>query len=120
MPKQKNNDQPVSEKQSPKKTKFQLTLLADEQQRFETVLERAQMRVKDEYQISSSYVIRRLVGLEPPSNLVTAEDIDFFLHSAEQQTQVISELPPAKTNVKESDINPNKRVKTIKKAVNGD
>ncbi len=58
---------------------FQVFLQDEEWERFLEIYHKAKSRLKHPgIPFKKSFVIRRLVGLEPPDELVTESDIDYF------------------------------------------
>ncbi|MGI8495498.1 MAG: hypothetical protein ACR2L1_09340 [Pyrinomonadaceae bacterium] len=87
---------------------FQVYLRDEEWDRFLEVYRRAKIRFNHPgIPLKKSIVIRRLVGLDPPDELVTRSDIEYFLGRAPGIGRVIIEwLPPTRVELTESDTKP--------------
>ncbi|HEX8637639.1 MAG TPA: hypothetical protein VF692_06230 [Pyrinomonadaceae bacterium] len=93
---------------APRKQKnFQAFLKDDEWERFQIVFERAKQRFgRDGIKLSQSYVVRRLAGIDEPDDLVTPEDIAFFLNKESSPAQIVPQLSSASTDISETDTQP--------------
>lgn len=98
----------MEKKQNKRRQKnFQVFLQDDEWDRFMEVYHLAKSRFKHPgIPFKKSFVIRRLVGLEPPDELVTESDIDFFLGRESSARRVIRWLPPTQIELTENDTKP--------------
>ena len=87
---------------------FQVFLQDEEWERFLEIYHRAKSRFKHPgIPLKKSFVIRRLVGLEPPDELVTESDIDYFLGRKSGARRIIVDwLPPTQVQLTESDTKP--------------
>lgn len=85
---------------------FQVFLQDEEWDRFLEIYHRAKSRFKHPgIPFKKSFVIRRLVGLEPPDELVTQMDIEYFLGRQSGARRIIVDwLPPTEVLLTESDI----------------
>jgi hypothetical protein len=92
---------------SRKQKNFQVFLKDDEWIRYMEIYARAKERFeRKEPEISKSYVVRRLMGLDPPDDLVTTADIEYFLNKPAVSAKIIPQLHPSTTNISESDTQP--------------
>lgn len=99
-----------------KQKNFQIFLRDEEWERFNVVYERAKSRFIHNMRLPKSSVARRLVGLDAPDNLVTQDDIDYFLNlGATSETQIASQIAPSSVYISETDTQP-KSAKPKKKA----
>ena len=88
---------------------FQVFLQDEEWKRFLEIYNLAKSRFKHPgIPLKKSFVIRRLVGLDPPDELVTQNDIDYFLGREPVGGRVINWLPPTRIELAESDTKPDK------------
>lgn len=87
---------------------FQVFLQDEEWDRFLEIYNLAKSRFKHPgIAFKKSFVIRRLVGLEPPDELVTESDIDYFLGRKKiALKRVLRCLPPTIIELTESDAQP--------------
>lgn len=110
-----------SHRQPRRQKNFQVFLRDDEWERFLEVYERAKSRF--DYPgivLKKSFVIRRLVGLEPPDDLVTVQDINYFLgrqSSSSDIRQITVRLPPTGTDLVESDLETHDDDEQLKKII---
>jgi hypothetical protein len=104
---------------APRKQKnFQAFLKDDEWERFLIVMDRAKERYgRTDIKLSQSYVVRRLAGIDDPNDIVTAEDVAFFLDK-QSSAQIAPQLPTASTDISNQDTQPNSS-QNIKLAGNG-
>jgi len=84
---------------------FQVFLQDEEWERFLEIYQRAKSRFNHPgIPLKKSFVIRRLVGLEPPDELVTETDIDYFLGRKSGAKRIIVDwLPPTDIRLAEND-----------------
>ncbi len=90
---------------------FQVFLQDEEWERFLEIYHLAKSRFKHPgIPFKKSFVIRRLVGLEPLDELVTESDIDYFLGRKSGARRIIVDwLPPTQVRLTESDTKPDKK-----------
>lgn len=94
---------------------FQISLQDDEWERFLEIYRLAKSRFNHPgIPFKKSFVIRRLIGLEPPDELVTQSDIDYFLGRKSDTKRIIRWLPPTQTGLTESDTQPDEKLKPLK------
>jgi len=90
---------------------FQVFLQDEEWERFLEIYHLAKSRFNHPaIPFKKSFVIRRLVGLEPPDELVTQSDIDYFLGRKSAARRTIHWLPPTQIELTESDTKPDEEV----------
>ncbi len=90
---------------------FQVFLQDEEWERFLEIYHLAKSRFNHPgIPFKKSFVIRRLVGLEPPDELVTQNDIDYFLGRKSAARPVIRWLPPTEIGLTASDTKPDEEV----------
>lgn len=90
---------------------FQVFLQDEEWERFLEIYHLAKSRFNHPgIPFKKSFVIRRLVGLDPPDELVTQSDIDYFLGRKSASRPVIRWLPPTQIELTESDTKPDEEV----------
>lgn len=88
---------------------FQVFLKDEEWERFLEIYRLAKSRFNHPgIPLKKSFVIRRLVGLEPPDELVTQRDIDYFLGRKSTAGSIIRWLSPTQIEITESDTKPDK------------
>ena len=90
---------------------FQVFLQDEEWERFLEIYHRAKSRFNHPgIPLKKSFVIRRLVGLEPPDELVTESDIDYFLGRKSGARRIIVDwLPPTQVRLTENDTKPDEK-----------
>lgn len=89
---------------------FQVFLQDDEWDRFMEIYHLAKSRFRHPgIPFKKSFVIRRLVGLEPPDELVTQSDIDYFLGREPAAGRVFRWLPPTRIELTENDTKPDEK-----------
>jgi len=94
---------------------FQVFLQDEEWKRFLEIYHLAKSRFKHpEIPFKKSFVIRRLVGLEMPDELVTQSDIDYFLGGKSAVGEVICWLPPTQIGLTENDTKPDEKLEPKK------
>lgn len=90
---------------------FQVFLQDEEWERFLEIYDLAKSRFKHpDIPLKKSFVIRRLVGLDPVDELVTQSDIDYFLGRKFAVKRVIRCLPPTQIELSESDTKPDEKL----------
>lgn len=90
---------------------FQVFLQDEEWERFLEIYHLAKSRFNHPgIPFKKSFVIRRLVGLEAPDELVTQSDIDYFLGRKSAAGPVIRWLPPTEIGLTESDTKPDEEM----------
>lgn len=107
----------IKEKKTTKRLQknFQISLKDEEWERFMEIYRLAKSRFKHPgIPFKKSFVIRRLVGLEPPDDLVTQSDIDYFLGRSPGIKRGIRWLPPTRTGLTESDTKPEEKFESSK------
>lgn len=83
---------------------FQIYLHDDEWERFLEICDLARSRLNQpDLLLKKSFIIRRLVGLEPPDELVTQNDIDYFLGRKTSHRRTIRFLPPTEIDFTDSE-----------------
>lgn len=104
---------------APRKQKnFQAFLKDDEWERFLVVVDRAKERHgRTDIKLSQSYVVRRLAGIDEPNDVVTAEDVAYFLNK-QSSAQIVPQLSSASTDISDQDTQPDSKQNT-KLAGNG-
>jgi hypothetical protein len=96
---------------------FQVFLQDEEWERFLEIYHLAKSRFNHPgIPFKKSFVIRRLVGLEAPDELVTQNDIDYFLGRKSAVSRVIHWLPPTQIGLTESDTKPDEELEPKKDA----
>ncbi len=95
----------MEEKNNKRRQKnFQVFLQDEEWERFLEIYHKAKSRLKHpEIPFKRSFVIRRLVGLEPPDELVTQSDIDYFRGGGGAAGSGVQWLSPTEIELTESD-----------------
>ena len=108
----KEADFSVEKKTNKRRQKnFQVFLQDEEWERFLEIYNLAKSRFKHpQIPFKKAFVIRRLVGLEPPDELVTQSDIDYFLGRKFTGRRVIRCLPPTQIGLTESDTKPDEEM----------
>ncbi len=90
---------------------FQVFLQDEEWERFLEIYHLAKSRFNHPgIPFKKSFVIRRLVGLEAPDELVTQNDIDYFLGRRPAAEPVVRWLPPTEIELTANDTKPDKEV----------
>jgi hypothetical protein len=113
----KEADFSVEKKTNKRRQKnFQVFLQDEEWERFLEIYQLAQSRFKHPgIPLKKSFVIRRLVGLEPPDELVTESDIDYFLRRKSGARRIIVDwLPPTEARLTEKDTKPDEKFESKK------
>ncbi len=95
---------------------FQVFLQDEEWERFLKIYQLAKARFKHPgIPLKKSFVIRRLVGLEPPDELVTESDIDYFLGRKSGARRIVVDwLPPTQVQLTASDAKPDENLEPKK------